>query len=259
MLTIKSNAKEFTNFVKQLAESQVPFALSKALNVTAVEARDGDLHQEYKSTFEERNKAFFRQVHSIRPSSARDGKRLGRMVVAVQQSSEKPPPGTVRRLTARQAPGLSVKYGNPNQPGKKRSVADTDFMRKHVSGGNKKAGPENKVIAVPRSKENIPRNKNTGAIVKGFKPQTLIGSRRGWFSPNKKQGGVTGKLQVKKRKNDYRTLYMLHDSVRIKPQYKPIYALEIGVRKRIQKNFRDAMMYSLKTARFRGLRFTDDG
>jgi len=260
MLTIKSNAKEFTNFVKQLAESQVPFALSKALNVTAVEARNGDLHQEYKSTFEERNKAFFRQVHTIRPSSARDGKRLGRMVVAIQQSSEPNPPGTVKKLSSRQVPGVKVKYSNTHQPGtRKRTVADTSFMERHVSGGTRKPGPDRLVIAVPNSRQNVVRNKNTGAVVKGLKPETLIKSNKGWFSPKKKEDGVLGKLQVKDGKRGAKSLYYLHNSVRIKPRYKPMYALEIGVRKRIQKNFRDAMVYSLKTARFRGLRFTDDG
>jgi len=258
MLTIKSNAKEFTGFVDQLVQKQVPFALSKALNVTAVEARDGDLHQEYRSTFEERNKAFFRQVHSIRPSSASEGKRMGRMVVAVQQSSLPPPAGTVRRLTTRQAPGVKVKYGNPNQPGKKRTVADTDFMKKHVKGGKRTPGPNSKVLTVPNSRINITRNKNTGAIVKGFKPETLIKSNKGWFSPKKKEGSL-GKLQVRDGKRKAKSLHYLHSSVRIKPQYKPFYAFQSGVNKRINKNFADAMQYALKTARFCGLRFTDDG
>ena len=257
MLTIKSNAKEFTGFVDQLVKKQVPFALSKALNVTAVEARNGDLHQEYRSTFEERNKAFFRQVHTIRPSSAKDGKRLGRMVVAVQQSSEPRPPGTVDRLTSRQAPGVRVKYSNTHQPGIKRSVADTDFMRRHVSGGTKT--PKGQFLTVPFSSANIRRRKTTGAVVSSMAPSTLLKPGGKGFIPGKKGGSGKKAVFIRRGKKKVEALYALKKSVNIKPQYKPFYAFQSGVNKRINKNFADAMQYSLKTARFRGLRFTDDG
>lgn len=257
MLTIKSNAKEFTGFVDQLVQKQVPFALSKALNVTAVEARDGDLHQEYRSTFEERNKAFFRQVHSIRPSSASQGKRLGRMVVAIQQSSEPNPPGTVEKLTSRQAPGVRVKYGNPNQPGKKRSVADTDFMKRHVSGGTRT--PKGEYLTVPFSAAKIRRRKTTGAIVPSLSPSTLLKPGGKGFIPGKKGGAGKKVVFIRRGKKKVEALYHLKKTTNISAKYKPFYAVKNGVNKRINKNFADAMQYSLKTARFRGLRFTSDG
>ncbi|MEL0090471.1 MAG: hypothetical protein VW714_08325 [Rhodospirillales bacterium] len=266
MLTIKSNAKEYQGFVNQLVNSQIPFAVSKAINITAVEARNGELHKEYQSTFEERNKAFFRQVHTIRPSSARDGKRLGRMVVAVQQSSETPPPGTVNKLTARQAPGVTVKYTNTHQPGKKRSVADTSFMKLHVKGGIKKPKGHPK-LTIPTTEgptaANIPRLKTTGAMPERAKPKTLInkGREKAWFNPpsGEVQKGKAVRLQERIGKKKILTHYHLKDSARIKARYKPVKSFESGVNNRIRRNFADALQYSLKTAKFRGLRFTDDG
>jgi hypothetical protein len=253
MITITSNAKEYANFIDDLVKSQVPFALSKAMNVTAVQARDGALHQNYKSTFDERNKAFFRQVHSIRPSSAGQGKRIGRMVVAIQQSNLPPPPGTVARLTTRQAPGVIVKYSNPSQPGRKRGVADTDFMKLHVGGGTRL--PSRKYLTVPFSTSKIRRKKTTGAVIPSQSATTLLSPGGKGFISGKE--GSSGKITIfmRKGKGTITPMYSLKESLSIKQKYNPSLVVKNAFLSSLNINFQQSIQLAIKTSKFKGFSF----
>ena len=92
-ISIKANDKQFQAAVDRMVEKQIPFATSLALNNTLRLVRDDDLKREYRRTFAFRNKPFFQQVHTIRPSNVAHWKKAGMLVAAIQENRLKAPTG----------------------------------------------------------------------------------------------------------------------------------------------------------------------
>ena len=92
-ISITANNKQFQAAVDRMVEKQIPFATSLALNNTLRLVRDDDLKKGYQRKFAFRNRAFFQQVHTIRPSKVAHWKKAGVLVAAIQENRLKAPTG----------------------------------------------------------------------------------------------------------------------------------------------------------------------
>lgn len=229
-MTMKTNAPELQKGLDELVNRQLPFAVSLATNMSIQRTRDEHLKLEYSKFFTMRNKAWFKQVHSIRNSKVAHVKRTGMAVAAIQRSSLPSPPGTAKKET--------------------RRAAFSDFMEKHVSGGIKTPS-KSRNVAIP-IEQNITRRKGgakAGAVNKSFQPQTVMGTGKGFVF---EKGGR--KFLARRRGRggkQTQVLYRLKKTVNIKGGYNPERAVRRGMKQFFQPMFRRALIKAIKTAKLR--------
>ena len=229
-MTLKTNAPELQKGLDELVNRQLPFAVSLATNMSIQRTRDEHLKHEYNKFFTMRNKAWFKQVHSIRNSKVSHVKRTGIAVAAIQRSSLPSPPGTSQKSLKR--------------------AAFSDFMEKHVNGGIKTPrGARN--IAVPIER-NITRKKGgakAGAVNKSFQPKTVMGTGKGFVFEK------AGRKFLARRRGrggkQTQVLFSLRKSVNIKGGYNPERAVRRGMNQFFQPMFRRALIKAIKTAKLR--------
>lgn len=228
-LDMKSNSADLQARMDRLVKKQLPFALSLGVNKAISKTRDDTLRTEYMKFFNMKNEAWFRQVHTIRNSTAKHVRKTGQAVVAIQRSSMKPPAGTAQ--------------------GRKGRAAFSDFMDRHTKGGVKTPqGSRN--IAIP-IEQNVTRRKGgakAGAVNKSFKPKTVMGTGKGFIFTSKKDGK---KYLGRRRGSGVQVLYSLRKSANIKSGYDPKAAVIAGLRRHLPREFNSAMRRALATAKLR--------
>tara|TARA_R110002020_G_scaffold15269_1_gene54558 strand:+ start:18 stop:833 length:816 start_codon:yes stop_codon:yes gene_type:complete len=267
-ISIKANDKQFQAAVDRMVEKQIPFATSLALNNTLRLVRDDDLKREYRRTFAFRNKPFFQQVHTIRPSNVAHWKKAGMLVAAIQENRLKAPTGAAtgsKRGFKIPSNTKQPKNMGGNKSGSTSKSADTAFMNKHVTGGVRKAKGRKKTV--PFSGAPVKRLASTGAVSKAMQPKQLLqqfnaGSKdaknfiiykKGTYRKTNQQGGLP--LYIARRtgrgKNkSIQVLYHFQDSVKNKAKYNPETVVANGIRSRINNQFSRALIQAIKTARF---------
>ena len=249
-----------------MVEKQIPFATSLALNNTLRLVRDGDLKREYRKTFAFRNKPFFQQVHTIRPSSVSHWKKAGMLVAAIQENRLKAPTGAATgRAKGFKAPS-NTKF--PKNTGDrsltKGKSAETAFMNKHVTGGTRSAG-EGGMKTLPYRGAPITRSSSTGAVSRGMQPRVLLEQyRAGAKNPKtfiiREKGGKGNRgkpmfiaRKVGKGKNQsIQKLYHFRDDITNKSKYNPETVIVNGIRSHFNHQFKSALIQAIKTARFSG-------
>ena len=173
-ISITANNKQFQAAVDRMVEKQIPFATSLALNETLRFVRDDDLKKGYQRKFAFRNRAFFQQVHTIRPSNVAHWKKAGVLVAAIQENRLKAPTGAAtgskRGFKVPSNTRFPKNAGNNSLT--KGKSADTAFMNKHVTGGVRK--PKGRMKAIPYRGAPITRLASTGAVSRGLQPKTLL-------------------------------------------------------------------------------------
>ena len=227
-INIKSNVPELEKRIDDLVKKQAPFALSLALNKSIKHSRDIDLRMEYNKFFEVRNKAFFKQVHQIRNSTASHVRRTGMALASIQRSDLPSPAGA-----------------KPETRGRK---AQTSFMEKHVSGGTKTPRTKRN-LAIP-IEANISRKKagaRAGAVNKSFEPRTVMQSGKGFILEK------NGKKFIAKRtgKKKVKVLHSLQRTAMIKGGYNPERAVRRGMNKYFKLMYKQAWIQAIRTARLR--------
>lgn len=263
-ISIKANNKEFQAAVDRMVEKQIPFATSLALNNTLRLVRNDDLKREYRKTFAFRNKPFFQQVHTIRPSNVAHWKKAGMLVAAIQENRLKAPTGAATgRAKGFKAPS-NTKF--PKNTGDraltKGKSAETAFMNKHVKGGRRSAG-EGGMKTLPYKGAPITRLSSTGAVSRGMQPRVLLEQyRAGAKNPKafiiREKGGKGNRgkpmfiaRRVGKGENqEIQKLYHFRDDITNKAKYNPQTVVANGIRSRINHQFKRALIQAIKTARF---------
>ena len=232
-ITIKSDSAIMHKKLDELIKNQLPFALSRGLNKAISLTRDEQVYQEYDKFFEVRNKAFFKQVHSISNSKKSQVRSFGAAIAAIQQSSLPPPMGARKQ-------------------GRGRS-AQTSFMKKHVTGGVKT--PKGTKIAIPFTQGAgavypITRRKagaKAGAIVKSKEPRALTSKSTGFIGKSKR-----GKSFIAVRtKGSIQFAYNLATTATIKGGYNPERAARRGLQKWFAPSFRKSFIGALRSSKLR--------
>lgn len=201
---IQSNSAEVAKRLRDKIQKDVPFVTSKALNTTLRKVRDKDLTSSYGMVFEARNKAFMQQLLWIAYSNKRQARTYGAVVGSIQEKMAPAPPGTLA---------------------KRGKIADTSFMRRHVTGGIK--SPHRRALAIPMSGA-VRRNK-TGSITKSQKPKQIIDSKKGFRS---------GNLIMRRRtKKKVEVMYHLAPRARIDKRWNPYGVARAGVHMRFRREF----------------------
>ena len=266
-ISIKANDKQFQAAVDRMVEKQIPFATSLALNRTLSFVRDDDLKKGYQRKFAFRNKPFFQQVHTIRPSNVAHWKKAGVLVAAIQENRLKAPTGAATGRTK----GFKVPSNTrfPKNAGNnsltKGNSADTEFMNKHVTGGVRK--PKGRMKAIPYRGAPITRLASTGAVSRGLQPKTLLETfntgaknpknfiiyKKGTHEKNDPSSGKPMFLARKVGKGQkIQKLYHFSDEIKNKAKYNPEQIVVSGIRRRMPFQFKRALIASIKTARFSG-------
>ena len=264
-MSINSNDKQFQATVDKMVQKQIPFATSLALNNTLSLVRDGDLKREYRNTFKFRNKPFFQQVHTIRPSNVAHWKKAGMLVAAIQENRLKAPIGAASGGKRNFKAPTNTKF--PKNAGDraltKGKSADTEFMNKHVKGGKRRPGGGG-MKALPYRGAPITRLSSTGAVSKGMQPKVLLEQyRAGAKNPKnfiiRKSGGKGQKgepmfiaRKVGRGKNQsIQKLYHFRREITNKAKYNPVNTVVNGIRSTINHQFRRAMIIAIKTSRLK--------
>tara|TARA_R110000787_G_scaffold20707_1_gene61602 strand:- start:33 stop:836 length:804 start_codon:yes stop_codon:yes gene_type:complete len=264
-MSINSNDKQFQATVDKMVQKQIPFATSLALNNTLSLVRDGDLKREYRNTFKFRNKPFFQQVHTIRPSNVAHWKKAGMLVAAIQENRLKAPIGAASGGKRNFKAPTNTKF--PKNAGDraltKGKSADTEFMNKHVKGGKRRPGGGG-MKALPYRGAPITRLSSTGAVSKGMQPKVLLEQyRAGAKNPKnfiiRKSGGKGQKgepmfiaRKVGRGKNQsIQKLYHFRREITNKSKYNPVNTVVNGIRSTINHQFRRAMIIAIKTSRLK--------
>jgi hypothetical protein len=227
-ISIKSNVPEIERRLDDLVTKQAPFALSLALNKAIKSSRDIDLRMEYGKFFEVRNKAFFKQVHQIRNSTARHIRRTGMALASIQRSDLPSPPGA-----------------RPETRGRK---AQTRFMEKHVTGGIKTPRLKRN-LAIP-IEANVSRKRSgarAGAVNKSFEPRNIMQSGKGFIL----QKGSKSFIAKRTGKKKIKILHSLAKSATIRGGYNPERAVKRGMNKYFKIMYKQAWIQALRTAKLR--------
>jgi len=230
-IQIKANTKEMETRLGNLVKKQMPFALSRSVTKTATLTRDEQLFTEYNKFFEMRNKPFFKSVHAVAASDLRFAKQTGVAIAAIQPQDAPRPVGTTR--------------------GGRGRKANTEFMKRHVTGGVK--APKGKLIAIPFSKAGIPRKKGgrtAGAIVKGKQPTALLNGR-GFINKTTKGKIILFRKVGRGKSAKNEAMYHLKPAATIKGGYNPIRAARVGVKKWFEPTFKKNFIRALRTAKLR--------
>tara|TARA_R110001632_G_scaffold15836_1_gene51893 strand:+ start:1782 stop:2594 length:813 start_codon:yes stop_codon:yes gene_type:complete len=266
-ISITANNKQFQAAVDRMVEKQIPFATSLALNRTLSFVRDDDLKKGYQRKFAFRNRAFFQQVHTIRPSKVAHWKKAGVLVAAIQENRLKAPTGAATGRTK----GFKVPSNTrfPKNAGNnsltKGKSADTAFMNKHVTGGVRK--PKGRMKAIPYRGAPITRLASTGAVSRGLQPKTLLETfntgaknpknfiiyKKGTHEKNNPASGEPMFIarKVGKGKNQQiQKLYHFTTEIKNKAKYNPEQIVVSGIRRRMPFQFKSALIRAINTARF---------
>ena len=216
-LEISSNAGKWSDEFEKKIERQVPFATSVALNNTLTKTRDNEVWRSYERAFTARNKPFFKQVAHVHRSNRSQARTYGAVIGSVQEKMVPPPPG--------------VRSGTGGR------VADTSFMRSHVSGGVKV--PRGSKIAVPMSGK--VKRKAGGAVRKVDKPRSITSGKKGFRA---------GKYIMRRRnKKEIEPIYHLQARARINRAWSPMSAVKRGLDARMRHEFAAAWIRTIKTMR----------
>ena len=264
-MSINSNDKQFQAAVDKMVQKQIPFATSLALNNTLSLVRDGDLKREYRNTFKFRNKPFFQQVHTIRPSKVAHWKKAGMLVAAIQENRLKAPTGAATgRAKGFKAPS-NTKF--PKNTGDRALTggksADTEFMNKHVKGG-KRRPVQGGMKTIPYKGAPITRLSSTGAVSKGMQPKTLLAQYNERAKNPKnfiiRKGGGEGQRgepmfiarKLGRGKNQrIQKLYHFRREITNKAKYNPVNTVVNGIRSTINHQFKRSMIIAIKTSRLK--------
>ena len=237
--TIEANTEQVRKQLEDLTRRQIPFAASLATTRTAVKLRDQEITREYRKTFETRNVGFIKSVHRVFGADVRSTRSTGVAVASIQPVDDPVPAGASQR---------GVK-GN----GTKKTIAGTQFMKRHVTGGIKK--PKGKVLAIPTPASGVTRRKGgikAGSINKAYQPKSLLSKPRYFEGTSKKTGkGFIGKRTGGKRNSGIKVMYSYEPSVRIQRRYNPLAVAQRAVGHHFSYEFKRGMIRALKTAKIR--------
>ena len=237
--SIDANTGEMRKKLDALIQKQIPFAVSLAVTRTAVKVRDNEITQEYNKRFDVRNKGFIKLTHRVFGANVNSTKRTNIAVASIQPVDDPVPLGASTR---------PVKGSGP-----KKTIAGTQFMKRHVEGGVKT--PKGKVLAVPTPNSGATRRKGgqkAGSINEAFKPKNLLSKPKHFQGTSKKTGkGFIGKRVGGKRNPKVKVMYSYEPSVRVKRRYNPLAAAQRGVASRFSHEFRSGIIRALKTAKLR--------
>jgi hypothetical protein len=216
-IKIDSNAGEIADLIERKVRSQVPFVASVAVNNTLTKIRDQDLIDSYERVFETRNRAFLKQLLYIARSTKSQARTYGKVMGSIQEKMLPTPPGTLA---------------------KRGKIADTSFMRRHVSGGVK--SPHRQSLAIPLASAPVSRTK-AGGIRTSQKPRQITDRKRGFRAGNK--------IGFRKNKKDVVWMYHLAPSARIDRRWNPYGVARAGVQIRMKREFTKAWINALRTMR----------
>lgn len=224
-LNIKTNCAQVEKQFRDLANSQVHFAVARAVTEAATLTRDGQLFQEYNKFFTVRNRQFYKLVHSVAAADISSTKRTGIAVAAIMPRDEPRPAGTTK---GRAAP----------------KKLDTSFMKRHVRGGQKKM-PSGKNVAMPLPRSPIKRLKS-GAISSAFKPRKIM-QKNGFVGTSKRGNKI---MYRRLARGKVQPMYLLTPSVTIDGGYNPLRAVRKGLKRWFQptfnKHFRRAVVSTIE-------------
>lgn len=231
-INLHFNDNNMTKKLRDLANRQIAFGLSRGLNLFVRQARDYPLNSYYGRVFEKRNKQFFKLTHSIANSDKRQW-RYGHLTAAIQRQGDTPPAGARKQKSGR--------------------LADTSFMTKHVTGG--KRYPRGSKKFVPFETAPIARRKGgakAGSVVSKDSPKILYpreGSRT-FFAKSK---GKTILFKRLGRGQDARVqpMYHLQPFVTNKPKYDPKPVLRRWGGLRLDYFLRREIVKAMKTAKLK--------
>lgn len=236
---IEANTEQVRRQLENLTRKQIPFAASVATTRTAVKLRDQEITREYKKTFQTRNVGFIKSVHRVFGADVRSTRSTGVAVASIQPVDDPVPAGASQR---------GVK-GN----GTKKTIAGTQFMKRHVSGGTRV--PLKKVLAIPTPHVGGLRRKGGmrgGSINEAHKPKSLLAKPRHFQGTSKKTGkGFIARRMGGKRNPKIRVMYSYEPSVRIQRRYNPLGAAQGAVGYHFSYEFKRGMIRALKTAKMR--------
>lgn len=232
-ISIKSDSAVLERKLRTLVNKQIAFAAATATTKVAQASRDDFVLPEYRQTFEARNKAFEKVVHSVAAADIKHSKATGRAVAAIMPRDGKRPSGTTR--------------------GRAVGKVNTEFMDRHVKGGIK-TPKRDRTLAVPLSTAPITRRKagrSQGAINKAWLPETVVNKSKGFIGTSRR----TGKKYIAQRTGrggkKVQVLYTLQPSVMIKRRYSPLQAARRGVKQRFDRIFQKEFANAMRTARLR--------
>lgn len=228
MIKITAQDKKLQTKIDNLVSKQLMFAVSVALSESAAKTRDYELKDEYNRAFKMRDKQFFKLTHAVARSSFAEAKKRKIATAAIKAADAPRIPGTVGGTT--------------------RKPVDTSFMAFHISGGTRKALKTKK--AVPLTKGVTPLLKitrtKTGKVTKAKKASTLYARDRSFVKGPKSGNSI---LMVRTGKKTVKAAYTLTPQVKNKRKYNPMRAVKKGVNRRINFEFKKALIRGLKTAR----------
>ena len=236
MIKISINDNDITGKLNNLANRQMAFALSLGLNKMTAQIRDRDLEKSYSMAFEKRNKQFFKLVHTISNSDRKQWRNNGLLMSAIQQRSDTPPMGAKRGAVE-----------------KKGANADTSFMIKHVTGGDRY--PKRRYKFVPISGAPIRRKRSgakAGSVVESVSPSTLYPTGSGKTFINSPRGTpILFRRIGRGKKQKPQAMYHLQSVISNSKKYSPLQTVKTAVARRSRKAFTDAIIHALRTAKLR--------
>jgi hypothetical protein len=237
--TFEANTDQVVSKLQDLTRKQIPFAMALATTRTAVKLRDQEITREYRKRFETRNAGFIKLTHRVFGADVRSTKQTGIAVASIQPVDDPVPKGASMR---------GVK-GN----GTKKTIAGTQFMKRHVTGGVKT--PKGSKLAVPLPSSGVTRRKGgqkAGAINNAFQPKSLLAKPKYFQGTSKKTGkGFIGKRTGGKRNRGIKVMYSYEPSVRIQRRYNPLAAAKAGIMPHFKYEFTRGMIRAMKTAKMR--------
>ena len=226
---IQSNAAEMHKKLDNLVRKQFSFAATRATTKTAVEVRNRYVLPEYRKQFAVRNKNFGRIVHTVKAADLKHTRRTGVAVAAIKRWDSPSVTGTTKR----------------NEPRIGKRPKSTEFMDRHVTGGQK-TGTRGKKIAIPLTNSPITYGMG-GKISKSFQPEQVIKSGRGFVFKGRGGKSFIGRMTS----GELDVLYTLAQSTKIDKRYNPLPAARRGFAARFPRKFRESFIQALKTAKLR--------
>jgi len=240
--SIKADTDQMYKKLDNLARRQIPFAVARAVTQTAVKVRNEDITREYMRTFEARNLSFIMAVHRVYGANASYAKRTGMAVASIQPVDDPVPAGTTQSAAG-------------EKQGPRKTIAGTQFMKRHVTGDIKTSGRKKLAISISGAK--IKRRQGSGPmagrITEASKPKQVLARKNTFYGTSKR----TGKSMIMertggKKNRKIKALYTLSPSAKIKRVYDPLPAAKRGIARTFPTLFRKSFVGALRTAKMRG-------
>jgi len=235
-MSITSNSKEFEAKLKQLVTKQFLFATAVATTKTAVVVRNDYVAPEYKRTFKTRNIGFIKAVHRVHGANAAFTKQTGVAIASIHPVDDAPVRGT--------------SAAGQRGEGTKKTIAGTQFMKRHVSGGVKT--PKKRKVAIPNSDIGFSRRKagaTAGTINNAFKPKQLL-AKKDYFIKDKGSYAVIVK-RVGRKKKKLKMMYVLAPSAKIRRVYNPLHVAQRGIDFHFPRLFKREFIVAMKKSRIK--------